>query len=77
MKYFRFGGHLIGFLTSATTHSVRNAIFEFLILEDMGMAVGILILTQLQALNYWLRYEVFPVWRPRTSQLLYTIAMKF
>ena len=32
-----------------TSHSVRIAIFEFLILENKGMAVGILILSQLLA----------------------------
>ena len=40
MRYFRF---------SLTSHSVRFAMFAILILENMGIAVGILILFQLPA----------------------------
>ena len=45
--YFRFYSRHIWFWLPLTSHSVRIAVFEFLIIENMGIAVGILILSQL------------------------------
>ena len=39
----------IGYPLTLTLHSVRIAVFEFLILENMRIAVGVLILSHRQA----------------------------
>ena len=74
LRYFRFGGRYFGFLTSAHIAKCCFAIFEFLILENMGIVVGISIVSPLQA-ELWgisgLAAAILDYWLPLTSHSVF------